>query len=90
MKESMLLCPRVETGFGNPPNDFTSYDSKWSNFAINYGLRFSFWGKTNEIKKIINTQFNNSDHALFRTGPYDVADEFKQAIVSDDWLKPKD
>ena len=51
MKESMLLCPRVETGFGNLPNDFTSYDSKWSNFAINYGLRFE--KKPMKLRKLL-------------------------------------
>ncbi len=82
----MLKPKRVDAGLGDPPTEYTSNDVEAANFMVKHGL--SFHPKKphefiEEVKNIIDLQYNNEERAVFNRGPYEVAHAFKHLSVDD-------
>ena len=82
----MLKPVRIDAGLGNPPAEYTNNDAESANFMIKHGLNFNSKEPhqfIDDIKKIIETQFNNEERAVFRKGPFEVREQFKHLAVKD-------
>lgn len=82
----MLKPRRIDAGLGDPPSEYTTNDVEAANGIIKHGLSFDSKKPhefVEEIKKIVDVQFNNEDRAVLNRGPYSVAEPFKHLAIND-------